>query len=61
MQEGSTTREIGVMLMQLEQMPGGASTVSSNAYVRKSGETAIKVTVSQDGQELGTNTTNYPS
>ena len=60
-QAGSTTREIGIDIMPLEPAPGGTSTVSTNMITRASGETAIKVTVSKDGQEHGTNTTNYPS
>ncbi|MFK7973169.1 MAG: hypothetical protein AB8F95_22560 [Bacteroidia bacterium] len=59
--EGSTTREIIVEVMPLEQAPGGTIYLSSNVINRASGESAIKVTVSQNGQTLGTNTTNYSS
>lgn len=57
--EGSTTREITVDIMPLEQAPGGTRTVNSGLFVRKEGETAVKVTVSQDGSELASNTTDY--
>ena len=57
--EGSTTREIKVELMELEQAPGGTRTVNTGLFVRRDGETAIHVTVSQEGTQLGENTTNY--
>lgn len=57
--EGSTTREITVELFPLEQAPGGTRTVNSGLFIRKDGETAIKVTVSQDGRTLAENTTDY--
>lgn len=59
--DGSSTREMTVELMDLEQAPGGTRTLNSGLFVRKDGETAIKVTVSRDGSTLAENTTNYPS
>ncbi len=59
--EGSTTREITVEVLPLEQAPGGTFYLSSNMFNRIGREIAIKVTVSQNGQTLGTNTTNYSS
>lgn len=57
--EGSDTREITVELLPLEQAPGGTRTVNSGLFVRRDGEKAVKVTVSQDGKELASNTTDY--
>ncbi|MEL6661015.1 MAG: hypothetical protein AAFP77_03650 [Bacteroidota bacterium] len=57
--DGSSTREMTVELMDLEQAPGGTRTVNSGLYVRQDGETAVKVTVQRDGQALEGNTTNY--
>lgn len=57
--EGATTREMTIELMDLEQAPGGTRTTNSGLFVRKDGETAIKVTVRRDGQDLAENTTNY--
>lgn len=57
--DGSNTREIHVMIMQLEQSPGGTMQCNPGLYIKGADETAVKVTVTQDGQEVATNTTNY--
>ena len=57
--DGSSTREMTVELMDLEQAPGGTRTLSSGLYVRQDGETAVKVTVQRSGQALADNTTDY--
>lgn len=57
--EGSSTREIGVMLLELEQSAGGTMSTNSGLYVRLGGESAVKVTVSQDGNEVASNTQSY--
>ena len=57
--DGATTREMTIELMDLEQAPGGTRTTNSGLFVRKNGETAIKVTVSRDGSILAENTTDY--
>ena len=56
---GSSTREIRVELLPLEQHSGGTVTTNTGLFVKQNGETAIKVTVMQNGQELGANTVNY--
>lgn len=57
--EGSDTREITVMLLPLEQSPGGTMPTNTGLYRRRPDENAVKVTVQQDGKDLATNTTNY--
>jgi len=56
---GDTTRHMVVELMDLEQAPGGTRTINSGLYIRQDGETAVKVTVQRQGQQLAENTTNY--
>lgn len=58
--EGSTTREVTIDLLPLEQAPGGTRTTNTGLFVRQPNETSIKVTVQQDGKALAENTTNYP-
>lgn len=57
--DGSSTREMTVEIMDLEQAPGGTSTVVSGMYIRQDGETSIKVTVHRGGTQIAENTTNY--
>lgn len=57
--DGSTTREITIDLLPLEQAPGGTRTTNSGLFVRKPGEDAVKVTVKQDGKDLAENTQAY--
>ena len=59
--DGSSTREITVELMPLEQAPGGTRTTNTGLFIRQDGETAMKVTVSRNGTTLADNTTNYSS
>lgn len=56
---GSTTREIRVELLPLEQAPSGTSITNSGLYTRQDGETEVKVTVTQDGTVKCDNTTAY--
>ena len=57
--QGSTTREMTVDIMPLEQSGGGTMTVNSSLYIRQADETAVQVKVTQNGTELANNTTNY--
>ena len=57
--EGATTREISVQLLPLEQQRESTMVVNSGLYVKSPDETAVKVTVSQDGKEVAENTQNY--
>jgi len=58
--EGSTTREISVSIMPLEQAPGGTINCNTGIFPKGSGETTVKVTVKDiNGSELATNTANY--
>ena len=58
--DGSDTREITVNIFSLEQNPGGTQTVYTGLYIRKDGETAIKVTViNEAGSTAGSNTASY--
>lgn len=56
---GSTTREITVDIMFLEQHPGGTVVSNSGLYTRSSNETSIKVTIKKDGNVLAENTKSY--
>lgn len=57
--EGSTTREIRVDIMPLEQAPGGTMTTNPGLYAKGANETEVKVTVYQDGAAVGENTQAY--
>lgn len=58
--EGSTTREISVSIMPLEQAPGGTMNCNPGIFSKGDSESAVKVTVKDmNGSELATNTTNY--
>lgn len=57
--DGSTTREITVEILQLEQSQGGTLTTNSGLYVKSPDETAVKVTVKQNGKEVASNVQNY--
>lgn len=57
--DGSTTRELLVEILPLEQANGGTMIINSGLFVRKSNETAVKVTVSHGGSEKATNTVVY--
>ncbi|MEM9819420.1 MAG: hypothetical protein AAF985_00050 [Bacteroidota bacterium] len=57
--QGSTTREITLDLMPLEQQQDTTLTTNSGLYTRQNDETAIKVTVMQDGTMQAENTQNY--
>ena len=57
--EGNSTRDIRVDVLPLEQEDRSTQTTNSGLFVRREGETAVKVTVYQDGKELATNTQNY--
>ncbi len=55
----ASTREITVEIMALEQSPGGTMTADPGLYVKGADETAVKVTVNQDGKMLAENTQSY--
>ena len=57
--DGSDTREIMVDILPLEQAPGGTMHANPGLYTRQPDETSVKVTVTQDGSVLATNTTGY--
>ena len=57
--EGASTREVTVDIMPLEQAPGGTRTVNTGLFIRREGETAVQVKVTQDGRELAENTQSY--
>ncbi|MEL7220224.1 MAG: hypothetical protein AAGJ93_02830, partial [Bacteroidota bacterium] len=58
--DGSTTREISVLIMPLEQSPGGTMSCNPGLFTKGSSETSIQVTVKDDsGKELASNTTDY--
>ena len=57
--EGNSTRDITVELLPLEQEDRSTQTTNSGLFVRQEGETAVKVTVYQEGKELASNTQNY--
>ena len=59
--DGSSTRDIRVTIMPLEGINESTQTVNSGMFIRKDGETAIKVTVyDNSGTEKASNTTDYP-
>lgn len=57
--EGNSTREISVEVLPLEQEMSSTQTTNSGLFIRNEGETAVKVTVYQDGKELANNTQRY--
>lgn len=58
--DGSTTREITVTLMSMPVAEGGTNTTNSGLWIKQAAETAVKVTVvNEGGQEQCSNTTNY--
>lgn len=59
--EGESTRLITVDIFPLEQAPGGTRTIHPSVYVRKEGETSVKVSLMRDGNLLAENTTDYPN
>lgn len=57
--EGSSTREVRVDILPLEQSPGGTMHTNPGLYVKGADETAVKVTVYEDGKVMAENTQNY--
>ncbi|MEL6973088.1 MAG: hypothetical protein AAFZ63_01835 [Bacteroidota bacterium] len=57
--DGAPTRHIKIEILPLQQAPGGNRTVGTGLYVRQDGETAVKVTVQQNGTIVAENTTDY--
>jgi hypothetical protein len=57
--EGTSTREIRVDILPLEQEDRSTQTINSGLFVRRDGETAVKATVYQDNKELASNTQRY--
>ena len=57
--EGNSTRDVRVDVFPLEQEERSTQTTNSGLFVRKDGETDVKVTVYQDGKELASNTQQY--
>lgn len=58
-QEGASTREVIVDIMQLEQGPGGTRNINTGLFIIRPNEREVKVTVTQDGKELAENTQAY--
>lgn len=59
--EGSTQRVVTVEEMELEQAPGGNVETNSGMYAKTHGETSIKIILTDDGKEIDSTETNYPS
>jgi len=57
--DGNSIRKVTVELMPLEQAPGGTMMANTGLYKRKDSETAVEVTLMQDGKEVASNTTSY--
>ena len=53
------TREIRVDLLPLDQSPGGKMDVNSGLFVKGADETAVRVVVYQDDQQVAENTASY--